>query len=114
MRVRHAGRNESRADANGVGSHGHCSPHCLGVADTTGGHDRNVDGRPNSGQQLGKRDMPAHVAAGLHALGDHVLAAGIDRGLGLIDRPDLPAAHDSVGDASSVGPLVEELDDRKP
>ena len=58
--------------------------------------------------------MPAHVAAGLHALGDHVLAAGIDRGLGLIDRPDLPAAHDGGGHSCSVGPFVEELDDRKP
>ena len=58
--------------------------------------------------------MAAHVPAGLHALGDHVAATGVDRRLGLVDGPDLPTADHVRRNSSRVGPFVEELDDRQP
>ena len=113
MRMRLACGHESSADPHGIGAKSQCGTNGFGRADPAGGDDRHLDGSANCGEQFGERDVAAHVTAGLHSLGDHILTPGVDRRLCFVDGADLPTADHPGRDARGIGPLVEELDDRQ-
>ena len=58
-------------------------------------------------------DAVRDMAAGLDALGDHVLTSGVDGRARLVDAADLPAGDAVRGHQRRIRPAPEELDHRQ-
>ena len=116
MHVGFGGGEESGADAHRVRSGGEQFGGPRGCSDPAGGDDGNLEPRTCRAHEVDQPAGPADVAAGLGALQDDQVAAGIDGSQRLVEGPDLPRQQrpgvvGSLGQVR-VGVAVEALDER--
>ena len=97
---------QGRAQHGGLGALGQHARHVTAIGQAAGGGHGHARVGQQLGQQLHQRLAPAHMAAGLHALGDEGLGAGVLRVDCVLQRADLVHHGDAGGaQACDEGPV---------